>query len=110
MVVQWERPKHEEDLLGYYVDCCVAGSNVWEPCNHKPIGYNRCGRPCPHPPPPSEAGEAQPRTRALGLGRGDTEASRLQASTLGPRQSPASSSPQCGTHQWSRELMNYNCR
>ncbi|XP_059240444.1 myomesin-2 [Mustela nigripes] len=41
VVVQWDRPKHEEDLLGYYVDCCVVGSNVWEPCNHKPIGYNR---------------------------------------------------------------------
>ena len=45
VVVQWDRPKHEEDLLGYYVDCCVAGSNAWEPCNHKPIGYNRCGGP-----------------------------------------------------------------
>ncbi|MEJ1274211.1 hypothetical protein NN561_005091 [Cricetulus griseus] len=41
VVVQWDRPKHEEDLLGYYVDCCVAGTNLWEPCNHKPIGYNR---------------------------------------------------------------------
>uniref|UniRef100_G3V7K1 Myomesin 2 n=1 Tax=Rattus norvegicus TaxID=10116 RepID=G3V7K1_RAT len=41
VVVQWDRPKHEEDLLGYYVDCCVAGTNMWEPCNHKPIGYNR---------------------------------------------------------------------
>uniref|UniRef100_A0A8D1UD62 Myomesin 2 n=2 Tax=Sus scrofa TaxID=9823 RepID=A0A8D1UD62_PIG len=41
VVVQWDQPKHGEDLLGYYVDCCVAGSNVWEPCNHKPIGYNR---------------------------------------------------------------------
>ncbi|XP_036851779.2 myomesin-2 isoform X1 [Manis javanica] len=41
VVVQWDPPKHEEDLLGYYVDCAVAGSNVWEPCNHKPIGYNR---------------------------------------------------------------------
>lgn len=46
VVVQWDRPKHEEDLLGYYVDCCVAGTNLWEPCNHKPIGYNRCH---PHP-------------------------------------------------------------
>lgn len=45
VVVEWDRPKHHEDLLGYYVDCCVAGSNVWEPCNHKPIGYNRCGPP-----------------------------------------------------------------
>ncbi|XP_066093913.1 myomesin-2 [Saccopteryx bilineata] len=41
VVVEWDRSKCEEDLLGYYVDCSVAGSNVWEPCNHKPIGYNR---------------------------------------------------------------------
>ncbi|XP_006866786.1 PREDICTED: myomesin-2-like [Chrysochloris asiatica] len=41
VMVQWDKPKHEEDLLGYYVDCCVAGTNNWEPCNHKPIGYNR---------------------------------------------------------------------
>ncbi|XP_024623850.1 myomesin-2 [Neophocaena asiaeorientalis asiaeorientalis] len=41
VVVQWDQPKHKEDLLGYYVDCCVAGSTVWEPCNHKPIDYNR---------------------------------------------------------------------
>ena len=52
VVVQWDRPKHEEDLLGYYVDCSVAGSNVWEPCNHKPIGYNRCGHPAPPAPAP----------------------------------------------------------
>lgn len=57
VVVQWDRPKHEEDLLGYYVDCCVAGSNVWEPCNHKPIGYNRCGAPDPlHGKDPQPAG------------------------------------------------------
>ncbi|XP_014384175.1 PREDICTED: myomesin-2 [Myotis brandtii] len=41
VVVEWDRPKHQEDLLGYYVDCCMVGSNVWEPCNHKPISYNR---------------------------------------------------------------------
>ncbi|XP_036919270.1 myomesin-2 [Sturnira hondurensis] len=41
VVVEWDRPKQGEDLLGYYVDCCVAGSSLWEPCNHKPIGYNR---------------------------------------------------------------------
>ncbi|XP_054422183.1 myomesin-2 [Pteronotus mesoamericanus] len=41
VVVEWDRPKQEEDLLGYYVECCAAGSNLWEPCNHKPIGYNR---------------------------------------------------------------------
>lgn len=48
-MVQWERPRQEEELLGYYVECCVAGSNRWEPCNHKPISYNRC--PPPTPPP-----------------------------------------------------------
>ncbi|XP_053511354.1 myomesin-2 [Artibeus jamaicensis] len=41
VVVEWDRPKQGEDLLGYYVDCCVAGTSLWEPCNHKPIGYNR---------------------------------------------------------------------
>ncbi|MBZ3873329.1 Myomesin-2 [Sciurus carolinensis] len=41
VVVQWDRLKHEEFLLGYYVDYCVAGTNLWELCNHKPIGYNR---------------------------------------------------------------------
>lgn len=67
VVVQWDQPKHGEDLLGYYVDCCVAGSNVWEPCNHKPIGYNRCcclgpSPPTPRPMPllPSEVQEPQP--------------------------------------------------
>lgn len=51
VVVEWDRPKKEEDLLGYYVDCCVAGTSLWEPCNHKPIGYNRCGRlPAPWGP------------------------------------------------------------
>lgn len=41
VVVQWEKPKHEEDLYGYYIDYSVVGSNHWEPSNHKPIKYNR---------------------------------------------------------------------
>ncbi|XP_065537604.1 myomesin-2 isoform X1 [Lathamus discolor] len=41
VVVQWDRPKHEEDLYGYYIDYSVVGSNHWEPSNHKPIKYNR---------------------------------------------------------------------
>ncbi|KAH0622030.1 hypothetical protein JD844_023927 [Phrynosoma platyrhinos] len=41
VIVQWDKPKHEEDLFGYYIDCSVVGSNHWEPCNHKPIKYNR---------------------------------------------------------------------
>lgn len=42
VVVQWDPPRQGEDLLGYYVDCCVAGSGLWEPCTHKPVGYTRC--------------------------------------------------------------------
>uniref|UniRef100_A0A8D0BE47 Myomesin 2 n=1 Tax=Salvator merianae TaxID=96440 RepID=A0A8D0BE47_SALMN len=41
VIVQWDKPKHEEDLFGYYIDYSVAGSNHWEPCNHKPVKYNR---------------------------------------------------------------------
>ncbi|XP_047399791.1 myomesin-2-like [Sciurus carolinensis] len=39
--MQWDRLKHEEFLQGYYVDYCVAGTNLWKPCNHKSIEYNR---------------------------------------------------------------------
>uniref|UniRef100_A0A8C3ETD7 Myomesin 2 n=1 Tax=Corvus moneduloides TaxID=1196302 RepID=A0A8C3ETD7_CORMO len=41
VVVQWDKPKHEEDLYGYYIDYSVVGSNRWEQSNHKPIKYNR---------------------------------------------------------------------
>uniref|UniRef100_A0A8C6XGE0 Myomesin 2 n=1 Tax=Naja naja TaxID=35670 RepID=A0A8C6XGE0_NAJNA len=41
VIVNWDKPKHEEDLIGYYLDYSVVGSNHWEPCNHKPIKYNR---------------------------------------------------------------------
>uniref|UniRef100_A0A8C2T9J5 Myomesin 2 n=1 Tax=Coturnix japonica TaxID=93934 RepID=A0A8C2T9J5_COTJA len=41
VVVQWDKPKHEENLYGYYIDYSVVGSNQWEPANHKPINYSR---------------------------------------------------------------------
>ncbi|XP_069462196.1 myomesin-2 isoform X2 [Ambystoma mexicanum] len=41
VVVQWDKPKQEEELIGYYIDSSVVGSNHWEHCNHKPITYNR---------------------------------------------------------------------
>uniref|UniRef100_A0A7M4ETG5 Myomesin 2 n=1 Tax=Crocodylus porosus TaxID=8502 RepID=A0A7M4ETG5_CROPO len=41
VVVQWDKPKHGEDLFGYYIDYSVVGSNHWESSNHKPIKYNR---------------------------------------------------------------------
>ncbi|XP_073445284.1 myomesin-2 [Dendrobates tinctorius] len=41
VVVQFDKPKVEEELLGYYIDSSVVGSNHWDHCNHKPIKYNR---------------------------------------------------------------------
>ncbi|XP_043917836.1 myomesin-2 [Protopterus annectens] len=41
VVVQWEKPKLGEELLGYYIDSSIVGSNHWEPCNHRPIKYTR---------------------------------------------------------------------
>lgn len=41
VVVQFDRAKVEEELMGYYIDKSVVGSNHWEHCNHKPIKYNR---------------------------------------------------------------------
>lgn len=74
VVVRWDRPRQDEDLLGYYVDCCVAGSNIWEPCNHKPIGYNRCCAREPRPPSGGQVQEAEPRHEAhaeWGTGQGE---------------------------------------
>jgi len=34
--VQWEAPKHTNNLMGYYVDASVIGSKAWFPCNHRP--------------------------------------------------------------------------
>ncbi|KAG8444941.1 hypothetical protein GDO86_009920 [Hymenochirus boettgeri] len=41
VVVQFDKPKVEEELIGYYIDSSVVGSNHWDHCNHKPIKYNR---------------------------------------------------------------------
>ncbi|XP_040205741.1 myomesin-2 isoform X2 [Rana temporaria] len=41
VVVQFDRAKVEEELIGYYIDKSVVGSNHWEHCNHKPIKYTR---------------------------------------------------------------------
>ncbi|XP_051528125.1 myomesin-2 isoform X3 [Myxocyprinus asiaticus] len=39
--VQWEPPKHPNNLMGYYVDASVVGSKVWFPCNHRPYKHTR---------------------------------------------------------------------
>ncbi|ROI84220.1 Myomesin-2 [Anabarilius grahami] len=39
--VQWEAPKHANNLMGYYVDASVIGSKTWFPCNHRPYKHTR---------------------------------------------------------------------
>ncbi|XP_058496198.1 myomesin-2 isoform X2 [Solea solea] len=39
--VQWEAPKHLNNLMGYYIDGRVAGSKEWFACNHKPFKHTR---------------------------------------------------------------------
>ncbi|XP_058256921.1 M-protein, striated muscle isoform X4 [Hemibagrus wyckioides] len=39
--VQWAAPKEGRNLMGYYVDCCLVGSKVWAPCNHRPYKHTR---------------------------------------------------------------------
>ncbi|MFT7805678.1 myomesin-2 [Arapaima gigas] len=36
VLVQWAPPKVPNNLIGYYIDCCVKGTNDWVSCNHKP--------------------------------------------------------------------------
>uniref|UniRef100_A0A8C2WKP0 Myomesin 2a n=1 Tax=Cyclopterus lumpus TaxID=8103 RepID=A0A8C2WKP0_CYCLU len=39
--VQWEPPKHLNNLVGYYIDGRAAGTKDWFPCNHKPFKHCR---------------------------------------------------------------------
>uniref|UniRef100_A0A667ZN57 Myomesin 2a n=1 Tax=Myripristis murdjan TaxID=586833 RepID=A0A667ZN57_9TELE len=39
--VQWDPPKHTQNLMGYYIDGRAAGSKQWFPCNHKPFKHTR---------------------------------------------------------------------
>ncbi|XP_056136013.1 myomesin-2 [Lampris incognitus] len=39
--VQWDPPKHLNNLMGYYIDGRVAGDKQWFPCNHKPFRDTR---------------------------------------------------------------------
>ena len=54
----------------------------------------------PLPLPPSEQERPSLGPGPLARAGGTLQAATLWASTLGPRQSAASSSPQSGTHQW----------
>uniref|UniRef100_A0A3B4AQI0 Myomesin-1 n=1 Tax=Periophthalmus magnuspinnatus TaxID=409849 RepID=A0A3B4AQI0_9GOBI len=37
VVVSWEASQNAKELVGYYIECSIEGSNVWEPCNNKPV-------------------------------------------------------------------------
>uniref|UniRef100_A0A8C5BCD9 Myomesin 1 n=1 Tax=Gadus morhua TaxID=8049 RepID=A0A8C5BCD9_GADMO len=37
VVVSWEKSRHAKDLVGYYIETSVVGSDTWEPCNNKPV-------------------------------------------------------------------------
>ncbi|KAG5279038.1 hypothetical protein AALO_G00105430 [Alosa alosa] len=39
--VQWDPPKHPNNLMGYYIDACMQGSKGWVACNHRPYKHTR---------------------------------------------------------------------
>ncbi|KAF4089395.1 hypothetical protein AMELA_G00066070 [Ameiurus melas] len=41
VVVSWEASREAKELVGYYIETSVAGSNAWEPCNNKPVKATR---------------------------------------------------------------------
>lgn len=41
VVVSWEASQDARELVGYYIEASVVGSNVWEPCNNKPVRGTR---------------------------------------------------------------------
>uniref|UniRef100_A0A3B4TZG6 Myomesin-1 n=1 Tax=Seriola dumerili TaxID=41447 RepID=A0A3B4TZG6_SERDU len=41
VVVSWEASREAKELIGYYIEASIMGSNVWEPCNNKPVKATR---------------------------------------------------------------------
>ncbi|XP_061613952.1 M-protein, striated muscle isoform X2 [Phyllopteryx taeniolatus] len=41
VVVSWEASLDAKELVGYYIEASIVGSNVWEPCNNKPVNVTR---------------------------------------------------------------------
>ncbi|XP_066537025.1 myomesin-1 [Hoplias malabaricus] len=41
VVVSWEASRDAKELVGYYIETSLAGRNVWEPCNNKPVKATR---------------------------------------------------------------------
>ncbi|XP_029313356.1 M-protein, striated muscle isoform X3 [Cottoperca gobio] len=41
VVVSWQASSGAKELVGYYIEGSIVGSNVWEPCNNKPVNVTR---------------------------------------------------------------------
>ncbi|XP_067256086.1 myomesin-1 isoform X6 [Chanodichthys erythropterus] len=41
VVVSWEGSRDAKELVGYYIEDSIVGSNSWEPCNNKPVKGTR---------------------------------------------------------------------
>lgn len=41
MVVTWGASKDVKRLVGYYIECSQAGTDIWTPCNNKPVKETR---------------------------------------------------------------------
>uniref|UniRef100_A0A3P8W4N6 Myomesin 1a (skelemin) n=1 Tax=Cynoglossus semilaevis TaxID=244447 RepID=A0A3P8W4N6_CYNSE len=41
VVVIWGASKEATNLVGYYTECSVVGTDVWMPCNNKPVKQTR---------------------------------------------------------------------
>ncbi|KAM9839522.1 myomesin-1 [Aulostomus maculatus] len=41
VVISWEASQNAKELVGYYIEGSIVGSNVWEPCNNKPVNATR---------------------------------------------------------------------
>ncbi|CAJ1082494.1 M-protein%2C striated muscle isoform X4 [Xyrichtys novacula] len=41
VVVSWEASRDATELVGYYIESSIVDSNVWEPCNNKPVKGTR---------------------------------------------------------------------
>ncbi|KAM6978017.1 myomesin-1 [Aplochiton taeniatus] len=41
VVVSWDASRDVKELVGYYIEASVVGSNVFEPCNNKPVKCTR---------------------------------------------------------------------
>ncbi|XP_037135430.1 myomesin-1 isoform X1 [Syngnathus acus] len=41
VVVSWEASRDAKELVGYYIEASIVGSNIWEPCNNKPVNVTR---------------------------------------------------------------------